>query len=49
MTPARLASEIWQAVCDAPVHSGQQVKVTGIQGLVLQVQALAATTKEETP
>ena len=45
----KVHSEIWQAVCDAPVHSGQQVKVTGIQGLVLQVQALAATTKEETP
>ncbi len=44
----KVRSEIWQAVCDTPVHSGQQLKVTGIQGLVLKVQPLTLTTKEST-
>jgi len=44
----KVRSEIWQAVSETPVHSGQQLKVTGIQGLVLKVQPLTITTKEST-
>jgi membrane-bound serine protease (ClpP class) len=43
----KVHSEIWQAVSDTPVHAGQQLKVTGIQGLILQVQPLEITSKEK--
>ena len=43
----KVHSEIWQATTNTPVHAGQQLKITGIQGLVLQVQPLDTTTKEE--
>jgi membrane-bound serine protease (ClpP class) len=43
----KVHSEIWQAVSDTPVQRGQQLKVTGIDGLVLHVQAQDMTTKEK--
>lgn len=43
----KVHSEIWDAVSNTPVQAEQQVKVTGIQGLTLQVQPLNMTTKEE--
>ena len=39
-------SEIWQAFSSTPLHKGQQVKVTGIKGLTLQVEPLKASTEE---
>ncbi|MDH5369325.1 MAG: nodulation protein NfeD [Gammaproteobacteria bacterium] len=33
-------SENWSAFCDTPLHKGQYVKVTGINGLTLQVEPL---------
>ena len=44
----RVHSEIWQAISETPVHADQQLKVTGIKGLILQVEPLNTTTKEET-
>lgn len=43
----KVRSEIWQAICDTPVKRGQELKVTGIEGLVLTVQPLNQITKEE--
>ena len=43
----KVRSEIWQAVSENAVHSGEHLTVTGIQGLVLQVQPLSITNKEE--
>ncbi|MBI1424971.1 MAG: nodulation protein NfeD [Gammaproteobacteria bacterium] len=45
----KVHSEIWQAVSETPVHAGQQLKITGIDGLVLKVQALPTTHKGTTP
>jgi membrane-bound serine protease (ClpP class) len=41
-------SEIWQAFSSTPLHKGQQVKVTGIKGLTLQVEPLKVSTEEKT-
>lgn len=38
--------EKWQAVSDQPLHKDQQVKVTDINGLVLQVKPLKSSTQE---
>lgn len=43
----KVHSEIWQAISPAPVHRGQRLKVTGMQGLILQVQPQSTTTMEE--
>lgn len=40
-------SETWQAFSSTPLHKGQQVKVTGIKGLILQVEPLKASTEEK--
>lgn len=40
-------SETWQAFTSTPLHKGQQVKVTGIKGLTLQVEPLKASTGEK--
>lgn len=40
-------SETWQAISSTPLHKGQQVKVTGVKGLTLQVEALKASTEEK--
>lgn len=40
-------SETWTAVSDAPLHKDQQVKVTGMKGLILQVEPQKTSTKEE--
>jgi len=45
----KIRSEIWQAVSNTPVKRGQQLKVTGIEGLVLTVQPLDQITKEVSP
>ncbi len=34
----RVHSELWQARCDQPVRRGQQVRITGRDGLILIVQ-----------
>ena len=39
-------SENWSALCDTPLQKGQYVKVTGIDGLTLQVEALNTSKKE---
>lgn len=44
----RLHGEIWQAHCPLPLHKGQTVRVTGHKGLILEVEPLAAATREET-
>jgi len=44
----KVRSEIWQAVCNTPVKRGQELKVTGIDGLVLTVQPVNKLTKEKT-
>jgi membrane-bound serine protease (ClpP class) len=33
-------SERWSAVSDAPLHKGQKIEVTGVEGLILQVRPL---------
>lgn len=38
--------EKWQAVSDRPLHKDQQVKVTDISGLILQVEPLNYSTQE---
>jgi membrane-bound serine protease (ClpP class) len=43
----RIQSESWNAVCDQPLSRQQQVKVIGIDGLVLKVQPLSGSTQEE--
>jgi membrane-bound serine protease (ClpP class) len=37
-------SETWQAVSDTPLHKGQKVEVTGLQGLTLKIEPLQETT-----
>ena len=40
-------SETWTAHSDTPLYKGQQVKVTGMKGLILQVEPQKTSTKEE--
>jgi membrane-bound serine protease (ClpP class) len=40
-------SETWQALSNAPLRKGQQVKVSGIKGLTLRVEPLDTSTQEE--
>jgi len=40
-------SETWTALSSAPVRKGQQVKVSGIQGLTLLVEPSGKSTKED--
>ena len=40
-------SEIWRALSNTPLHKGQQVKVSGIKDLVLEVEPLETSTREE--
>jgi membrane-bound serine protease (ClpP class) len=40
-------SETWQASSETPLHKGQKVKVTDLQGLTLQVEPLQDTSTEE--
>ena len=45
-------SEIWQAISQTPLHKGQRVRITGSQGLQLQVEPLppaAESSFEEKP
>ena len=39
-------SENWSALCDTPLQKGQYVKVTGINGLTLQVEPLNKSKRE---
>jgi membrane-bound serine protease (ClpP class) len=39
-------SENWSALCDTPLQKGQYVKVTGINGLTLQVEPLDKSKRE---
>ena len=39
-------SETWNAFSKTPLHKGQQVRVTGIKGLVLQVEPLNNSNQE---
>ena len=39
-------SETWQAKSTVPLRQGQQVRVTGIEGLVLRVEPLDTSTQE---
>lgn len=45
--PVTIHSETWQAQTQTPVRKGQQVRVTGMEGLVLHVEPLPPTTKEQ--
>jgi membrane-bound serine protease (ClpP class) len=45
--PVKVRSEIWQAVCDTPVQHGEELKVTGMEGLILTVQPLKNITREK--
>ena len=40
-------SESWQAVSDIPLHKNQQVKVTEVKGLTLQVEPLGSSKEED--
>lgn len=42
-----LHSESWQAFSSVPLHKGQQVKVSGIEGLTLRVEPLETPVQEE--
>ena len=42
-----IQSENWNAVSDQPLKKQQRVKVTGIDGLVLEVQPLSGSAQEE--
>ncbi|HEY9051695.1 MAG TPA: nodulation protein NfeD, partial [Gammaproteobacteria bacterium] len=42
----RIHSESWNALCDKPLRKGQHVKVTGIEGLTLQVEPLESSEQE---
>ncbi len=42
----RLHSETWNAVTRQPLHKGQPVKVTAMDGLLLTVEPIASTTEE---
>ena len=42
-----LHSENWSALCNTPLRKGQQVKVVGIKGLILQVEPLAQSKQEK--
>ena len=44
----KVHSEIWQAISSTPVQRGQQLTVTGMQGLTLQVEPVSTATKEKT-
>jgi membrane-bound serine protease (ClpP class) len=39
-------SEIWMALSQTPLHKGQQVRVTGMHGLILDVEPLESSDKE---
>jgi len=39
-------SEIWTALSQTPLHKGQQVRVTGMHGLILDVEPLEPSDKE---
>lgn len=39
-------SESWNALCNTPLQKGQYVKVTGIDGLTLQVEPLTSSKQE---
>ena len=41
-------SETWQALSRVPLRKGQQVKVSGIEGLTLRVEPLDTSTQEKT-
>lgn len=43
----KLHSEIWNAHCDSALHKGQYVTVTGIKGLILNVEPLVTVKQEE--
>jgi membrane-bound serine protease (ClpP class) len=43
----RIHSENWYALSDTPLHKDQQVKVTGIKGLTLQVEPMDSSTQED--
>ena len=36
----RMRSEIWEAMCSEPLHTGDRVEILAINGLVLRVQRL---------
>jgi membrane-bound serine protease (ClpP class) len=40
-------SEYWKAVSPHPLHKGQQVRVTGMKGLTLQVEPLESSNEEK--
>lgn len=40
-------SETWTAISDTPLHQGQEVRVTGIEGLILTVKPMQPSTEEE--
>jgi membrane-bound serine protease (ClpP class) len=40
-------SEYWKAVTPYPLHKGQQVRVTGMKGLILEVEPLESSIEEE--
>lgn len=40
-------SEYWKAVTPAPLHQGQRVRVTGMKGLILEVEPLESSIEEE--
>jgi membrane-bound serine protease (ClpP class) len=42
-----LHSETWTALSAVPLHKGQQVKVSGIEGLTLRVEPLNTSTRED--
>ena len=41
-------SETWKAHSHTPVHKGQSLRVTGIKGLTLEVEATQPSTQEHT-
>jgi membrane-bound serine protease (ClpP class) len=43
----KVHSEIWQAISETPVHAGQPLKITRIDGLILHVQPMTITSKEK--
>lgn len=40
-------SELWNAVCDKPLHKGQRVKVVAISGLTLEVESQNSPMEEK--
>jgi membrane-bound serine protease (ClpP class) len=45
--PVSLHSETWQATTHTPLHKDQQVRVTGMKGLTLQVEPTGKNTEEK--